>query len=196
MKRVLVAAFLVAGIMVVPVVAGEGHACCKKAEAKNGWCKNCSVGFAFGVPIQMAKLHGALIGIPAGDKCPGCTKAAKDNGTCTHCKVAFAGGHAFKSPYARSIALGEKLDAEKITCKGCAKGADGGTHGWCDDCKVGIVSGYAFKDKADYEKAVGALTVIKNASEAKCEPCAVGMVTDGTCQHCKVSYQNGKVSQT
>ncbi len=194
MRKLMLVAPLALAILAVPAFAG--HECCDKAAASDGWCKNCSVGYAFGVPVQMAKLHGALVGVPVSDKCPGCVKADKTNGKCDHCKVAVTSGKAYRSPYAFAVARGKKLDTNNIKCQGCAKGAKSGEYTWCDGCSVGIVSGYAFDDKGQYEEAVEAIIIIKNASDAKCEVCAVGMVTDGNCENCKVAFKDGKVSKT
>lgn len=178
----------------VPAALAGGE-CCEKAAAKNGWCGGCKVGFYDNVQIKAQELHKALSGteMKADDvKCPGCQEAMKADGTCEHCHVSFVKNTAYKSPVAATVAKGELVDATKIECADCQKAAK--DHGWCDACKAGMVGNYKYSDKKAYEEAVKARIVIVKANEAseKCVPCAVAMVTDGTCDHCKITYKNGK----
>jgi hypothetical protein len=173
-----------------------GGDCCKEAKMANGWCGECDYGFAFGTKITSAKLHKALAGEKVNAdaiECPGCKKAAHDNGTCDHCHVYFNNGVVYHSQVSQILAKGVATDMAKTTCEGCTMAAK--TNGWCDDCNVGIVSGYAYKDKKDFKAAGHAHKVLMAATEAsaKCEACAVAMVTDGTCESCKVSFKHGQM---
>jgi hypothetical protein len=84
------------------------------------------------------------------------------------------------------------VDVAKIECPGCQKAAK--DHGWCDHCKAGLVGNHKYTDKKVYEEAAAAKVVLVKATEAskKCVPCAVAMVTDGTCAECKITYKDGK----
>ena len=182
---------LAAAWVSAPALAGPP--CCDQAKAKDGWYTGHEMGFAYGVPLKGKALYEALTAKPAGElKCEGCKKAAETNGWCSHCKVAVAHGKLYRSPYAHAIALGNKLDPTGIKCPQCAKTAKAGEHGWCEGCQAGLVAGYGFKSKEDYDRAVKAFQIIKTAAASKCEACAVGMVTDGKCDHCKVTFKDGK----
>ena len=51
-----------------------------------------------------------------------------------------------------------------------------------------------FKDKDAYNEGIKARETVRLAAKTakKCEPCAVAMVTDGSCAMCKVSFKDGK----
>lgn len=190
MKRIatlLLAMCVIAGFTAAAIAGGE---CCEKPKADNGWCKSCSVGYFDGVTMTSKKLHDTLAGTKVeADKlqCQGCVTAVKSDGTC--CKHFYAGGYSYQSPYAAAIAKGKHVTGD-MKCESCAKAAK--TNGWCDTCNVGLAGNYAFKDKKDHEKAVAALTTIQSAAKAKCEPCAVAMVSDAKCEPCGKSFKDGK----
>lgn len=184
-----------------------GGECCDKAKAADGWCGACKVGYFAGVSIKNHALHNALAGTEvtkeaiADAKCAGCKEAYAKNGACPECKVTYANGRMYHSAAAAKLAMGSPIDA-KALCKECqehaakagkeemAKGA-----GWCDGCKAGFVHGRMYKDKAAYEQANNAYTLVTKAASTTCEGCAVAMVTDGTCKECKVSYKGGVAQQ-
>ena len=179
-------------------IAATAHAACacKTAQVDNGWCADCKVGYVAGLKIQSKKLYGALAGQPVADpatvKCPLCKVAFEKDGTCAHCKVGFVDKTRYGSPVAYRLAQGKAMDSAKIKCSGCR--AHAAQHGWCGGCKAGLVGNRAFKDKDTYSEAVKAGETLRTAAKVaqKCEPCAVAMVTDGTCSKCKVSFKDGK----
>ena len=85
-----------------------------------------------------------------------------------------------------------KMKKAHVGCKGCSAAMQ--SAGWCSDCSVGFVGSYAYKDKLHYKQAKAAsLTVMRaKALAEKCEACAVGMLTDGSCSSCKLTFKNGK----
>lgn len=170
---------------------------CTKAKLENGWCDKCKMGFFAGIEMTSKKLFEALEGKPVANaselKCPGCKAAYEKNGTCEHCKVQFADHCRYASPAACCLAHGKLKNPAEMKCETCKSYI--GEHGWCEQCKQGIVGNYAFTDKEEYNKAAAAQELIRKAVQAvkKCEGCAVAMVTDGTCECCKVSYKDGKL---
>ena len=165
--------------------------CCDKSKLSDGGC--CGVNYFDGVSFKSAKLHKALTGktVKASYlKCEGCKKALKSDGECC---ASFAGGKSYKSKVAYTLAKGKAVDTSKIECKGCQKAAKK-DNGWCDGCKVGLVGNKKYTDKKVYEAASEARVILAKAvkTSKKCEDCAVAMVTDGTCEGCKVSFKDGK----
>lgn len=181
-----------------PVMAGDCKSCTKVAKHGRGFCYGCEKGKAFGVDLASKGLYDALVGQPINRerlKCPGCKDAAKTEGRCSHCKVTAANGKFYHSPVASVLAKGTPVSAEKAAaCSGCktAHGEDG----FCKECGAGFVGERMFKGEENYKAALVAhKTLTKAASTAKkCEACAVAMVTDGTCEHCKVSFKDGKAT--
>lgn len=200
---------VVAGLMAfsAPAWAGDGYgkklkgdhskcACSGNTARTVSWCGPCKSGVAFGQTIKSEKLVAALAGHEVkadGMKCSGCKAALKTSGKCEHCKVGFRNGMSFHSPVSLALAKGELVDAEKIECPRCKTIAKEGK-GECTNCKVGVVAGMMFKDKEDFVWAKKAGTILASAIKAyeKCEGCAVAMVSDGACEHCKVSFKGGE----
>ena len=197
MTKLLYAPFIVAVVLATSVNAMAECPTCAKDKLENGWCDHCKVGFFDGIAMKSKKLFDALNGKPVANadeiKCPGCKAAYEENGTCEHCKVEFANHRMYKSECAYRLALGTQKNPANMKCSECKSYI--GEHGWCDQCKQGIVGMCAFHDKEAYNKAVEARELIQCAAKAaeKCEGCAVAMVTDGTCDHCKVSFKDGKM---
>lgn len=188
-------------LVVTASAALAGDCACKADKAHDGWCKECKVGYVDGVKITSKKLYAALQGkaVDADHiKCPGCKAALAKNGTCGHCHIEFAANHAYASPVAYHLAMGKLMTScsADMKCEGCKKAADGEC-GWCDHCKAGIVGNRIFTDKTEYEQAVAAHALLVKASETAkhCEGCGVAMVTNGTCEACKVTYKDGKVAK-
>ncbi len=170
------------------------YKCCTKSKLTDAAC--CGNSYFDGVSFKSAKLHKALTGktVKASYiKCGSCKEALKSDGTCDHCKVNFTGGKSYSSKVAYTLAKGKAIDTSKIECKSCAKAAKKDS-GWCDGCKVGLVGNKLYKNAKDYKAATKARMVLAKAVETskKCETCAVAMVTDGTCDACKVSFKDGK----
>jgi len=188
---------LYAAVALVWLAAQASADCtCNTAKVKGGWCGDCKVGYVDGVKLKSRTLFEATEGKavdPTALKCGECKEAVKTDGHCKECHVGYAGKRAFKSWVAHFLARGEPVDPEKVTCAACKKNTAGA--GWCETCKAGAVGPAVFKDKKVYEEAAKAREVLLAAAEAKCEQCAVAMVTDGTCEACKIEYEHGKKKQ-
>ena len=188
-------ALAVAGL-VSPAMAGDCPVCKKVADEGEGFCSDCGKGLAYGVKMASKTLYDALVGVNIKqDKmtCPGCQAAAKKNGWCDHCNVGLAGGKAYKAPVAYYLAKGKPTTAEKAAHCGDCKVAFA-KNSFCTGCNAGYVAGRVFKDRPNYDTALNAHKTLRKAAETatKCEQCAVAMVTDGTCEHCNVSFKNGE----
>lgn len=170
--------------------------CAEIKKAGCGWCDACHSGMSCGKELKSETVYKTVAGVdaPKDMKCKGCAKAAKESGTCEHCHVSFAAGRMYTSPAAYTVASGAKVDAKDVKCADCRKMIESHTDGFCDKCGAGLVHGMVFKGKAAYEKAVQAMDLLAQAvaASAKCEGCAMGMLTDGKCDKCKVSFKNGK----
>ena len=195
LRKMLAAVTLVALVGAgAPAIAGGCKGCDKIAAGADGFC--CGHGRAFGVKLTSKKLYEALSGVAykEGDiKCPGCKEAAKHGGKCKHCKVAATHGKFYKSAVAYMLAKGDPISEEKAShCPGCKKAY--ASNGFCTGCNVGFVAGRMYKDKDDYEAALDAHKTLEKAAQAAshCEGCGIAMVLDGECEHCKVSFKNGK----
>ena len=181
-----------------PVMAGDCVGCSKVAKHGRGFCNACEKGKAFGVDLTSKGLYDALAGSAINKdklKCPGCKEAAKTNGTCAHCKVTAANGKFYHSPVASVLARGTRVSAEKAaSCSGCKTAHS--EDGFCTGCSAGFVGGRMFKGEENYKAAIAAYNTLTKAASAvkKCEACAIAMVTDGTCEKCKVSFKAGKAT--
>lgn len=176
------------------VYAGDCKGCAKVVKTGEGFC--CGHGKAFGVELTSKKLYKSLAGVElAADdiKCGGCKKAMKADGRCDHCNVAMAHGHAYHSPVAYALARGKVMsNTNAAHCAGCKTAL--ASNGSCTACKVGFVAGRMFADGSLLDAAKDAYATLVKAAEVagKCEACAVAMVTDGECSHCKVKFKDGK----
>lgn len=179
-----------------PALAGC-KGCDKVAKSGEGFC--CGKGKIYGVELTSKKLFKALEGHSINKsemKCAGCKKAAETNGKCEHCNVSITNGKAFHSNVSYVLAKGIPVSAEKAAaCGGCKTAHK--DNGFCTGCSVGFVAGRLFADKDSYNAAKAALTTLVKAATAstKCAACAVAMVTDGECEHCKVSFKDGKKTE-
>lgn len=208
MRKLVVGLALVAVVVVVaPGFAGDDYgkkltgdktkcSCPSNTARTIAWCKPCMGGVAFGHSVKSKKLIAALAGHEVKEdsiKCGGCKTAFKNNSKCLHCNVGFRHGMEFHSPVSLALAKGELIDIEKIGCPRCKSIAEDGK-GECSGCKVGVVAGLLFKDMYDYKTAKMADTTLAKAikSSSKCEGCAIAMVSDGTCEQCKVSFKGGE----
>lgn len=174
--------------------AVAGDECCEKAKAANGWCAGCKHGYVNAVELKSQKLYDALKSQPAPTdmKCEGCSRALASDGVCEQCKVAFARRMMYRSMVAYNLNRGEHINPADLKCPNAMKLAE--NHGWCPGCKAGYVGCEKYTDKAAYEAAAKSREILLASAKAadKCEGCAVAMVTDGTCDACKVSFKDGK----
>ncbi len=176
--------------------SAEAGDCCMKAKAENGAC--CGTAYFAGQQIKSAKLHKALAGKKVEGKkieCGGCEKALAKNSSCHGCKVHFAKGKAYRSPVAQALALGHAIPADHMKCGGCKEAAK--SNGKCEGCKVQFVGNLAFKSEKHHAHALKAAEMLEMAikASANCEDCAVGIVTNGKCDGCKVAFKNGKMTK-
>lgn len=209
MRKLGIALGLLAGVAFVSAgMAGDGYGDKKKGDANHkcscssntartvAWCTPCGGGVAFGHHTKSEKLVAALAGHKANDggmNCTGCKTALENSTECAHCKVGFRHGLAYRSPVSMKLAKGEIVDMNTIQCPRCKTMAEQGK-GECTACKVGMVVGLLFKAKEDFKSAKKANTILAKAvkTASKCEGCAVAMVSDGSCEGCKISFNEGK----
>ncbi len=206
MRKMGLALGLLAGVAFVSAgMAGDGYgdkkkeskcACSSNTARTVAWCVPCDGGSAFGHQTESEKLVAALAGHQTkedGIKCGGCKTAFKNSADCAHCKVGFRHGFAFHSPVSLALAKGDIVDLSALQCPRCQTIAKKGV-GECTGCKVGVVASLMFKDKGDFKSAKKADMILTRAvrTAAKCEGCAVAMVSDGTCEGCKVSFKDGR----
>lgn len=209
MKTLILA---LAGLVLVPAALAQ-QCICKPNAIDQAWCSSCKDAVLCGVKITNEKLFNALQGkeVKAEEiakTCKSCATALKDNGFCSACKVWFQGDKMYTSPVAARLAAGETLTEEKIAkcpCAECKKAIEGADKSkwsafahYCEPCKGGVVAGHCFKGKDIYDNAAKAIAILVKANDAcaKCEGCALAMVSDGTCDHCKVSFKDGKMVAT
>ncbi len=183
--------------LALPALAETCPGCSNVADKGEGWC--CGKGMAYGVKIPNRALYDTVIGkeVKADQiKCPGCKTAAESDGVCTHCNVGVANGKAFPSMVAYRLAKGKPLTADQAGhCAKCKVAWEG--NGRCETCNAGFVGQRVYKDQQDYEEALAAHKTLTKAAKVatKCPGCALGMVTDGTCKACKVSFKDGKADR-
>ena len=172
----------------------QSKKCCTESKLTDAAC--CGNSYFDGVSFKSVKLHKALTGktVKASSiKCDSCKKALKGDGTCDNCKLNFADGKSYASKVAYTLSKGKAVDTSTIECEGCPN-AYKNDQGRCESCDLGWVGNKVFKDKKSYKAATEARVILAKAVETskKCEACAVAMVTDGTCDSCKVSFKDGK----
>jgi len=200
MRRMKMMALMLSAVcmLTVPAMAGETCGCKKIHKTGNGWCAPCGGGEAFGVAIKSEKLHKALQGQKIKDKskikCDGCKKAAAGGSDCGHCRVAFNDGKVYHSPVAHILSKGAKVDVKAVKCGGCKESLKSGKPKFCSACDGGIVGGLVYKTEALYKQAKKAMKILTRAAKvsAKCEGCAVAMISDGKCEHCNAKFAGGK----
>lgn len=169
---------------------------CEKV-VKKGEGFHCGKGKVFGVRLTSEKLYKALEGHKADSEkiqCPGCKKAFKTDGKCEHCKLAAANGQMYRSWVSHTLAKGTPIEAKKAAvCGGCKTAHK--ENGRCEHCNVGFVAGRMFKDTEVYKHALVAFKTLNKATQTaeKCDVCAVAMVTNASCDKCKVEFKDGKL---
>lgn len=127
--------------------------------------------------------------------CPTCKQAIAEDGFCTKCRIGFLHKQAYFSRLTYELAHGEPVDVDKLTCPICKENSK--HYGWCDKCKVGMVGNVKLKDRKNYDAALRPFDVmlIANEAGARCEMCALAIVTDTHCFVCKIDYKDGKPVQ-
>lgn len=197
--RTLMAALLQI-MLAVAVTEASGQCTCETANAINGWCDACNVGYVAGIRIESKLLyeeldaHGHDID-PDKIECPSCRKALATDGYCDRCHIGFVHGQAYLSRLAYNLALGERVEVDTLTCDTCQKNAE--KYGWCDRCHVGMVGNVRIRDREQYARAVVAYHTVLAAIEMlpKCWICAAAIISDGYCVKCKIHYRDGKPVQ-
>ena len=195
MRRAIFVTPLVLGFVAAAATPSYADCTCSVAKVKNGWCKDCKVGYFATVKLKSKELFKAVDGHDVDAdaiKCGLCKKAFESDGYCPDCKLGFVGKKKYHSTFAYHLAGGKVKDASGIKCSTCKKNAE--SHGWCDACGIGMAGHLAYKDKKMYKLAETALDIVTSAAKAatKCVPCAVAMVTNGTCDACDVAYKDGE----
>ena len=192
-KAGMLACVLAIAGLAAPALAAGCPGCDKVSKTGQGFC--CGKGETLGVKLTSQKLYDSLEGKKveqAAIKCGGCKKAAAKGGSCDYCKAYFHDGKMYKSKVAVALAKGKPVSAEKAAqCAGCKTAHQQSTK--CTGCSVGFVAGRMYKGD-DYKAALAANKVLAKAvtTSKKCEACAVAMVTDGECAHCKVNFKGGE----
>ncbi len=167
---------------------------CAAAEAADGWCAKCKVGYYATQRIPSAKmftmldLRGHEVDA-AKTTCTECRGAIQAGGFCDACKMGYVDGRGYFARVCYHLAKGRMLDAAPARAPCCP--VDGG---WCDTCKRGTVGNREFRDQRDLTDARRFVDVLKSAVRAlrRCESCAMAMVADAHCLVCRVAYKDGE----
>lgn len=170
---------------------------CDSAKNKGGWCHVCKIGHVAGVRISSYDFFEALDAHghdfnPASIKCESCRKVLDAGGYCEKCRMGFVGTLAYLSPLTYYIAQGTYRGTDALSCTTCKTNADRG--GWCDSCKVGMIGNVAVQDKAEFDRALVAYRIFRDAVNMleQCEFCAIAMIADGKCPTHKLTYREGR----
>jgi hypothetical protein len=169
---------------------GEDSACvCTLAQARNGWCAACQVGYVASVAITSADLFDAIDAhghdfIPASIECQQCQSAIASDGHCESCRLGFYRGQLYCSKLSYTLARGRLVAARDLSCSTCS--AMFGRSGWCDSCGVGVVGNTVFGNPEHHEKAAAEFATLQTAIAklSACEACAIVMFTGGECPVC------------
>lgn len=172
---------------------------CGRARLQNQWCDVCKVGYVAGVPIKSKLLfecmdaHGHELQHDA-IKCVECQAAMKVDGFCNHCKTGWVKGLAYFSKLTYVLGKGHVLGTDSITCTVCRENSK--RHGWCDACKLGMLGNTAVSDRKLFDEGSHAYDIMLQAVEAsaRCDGCAMAIVTDTPCHLCKLTYRDGKAT--
>jgi len=181
---------------VAPALAPDA-ACCKAARMADGWCDRHEIGFVASIPIRSRLLyetldaHGHVID-PNALACDVCRQAFRTEGYCERDRIGFVTSLAYFSRLTYELARGEKKLPETIACPVCRRNAQ--SHGWCEESRVGMIGAVQAKDRDGYEKAAAAVEILIAANEiaARCEECAMAMVTDSLCPRHRIRYRDGQ----
>lgn len=167
---------------------------CETVIATDGFCEKCHAAYYATLRItskplyETLDMHGHDV-FADRTRCPACRSLIATGGFCDACHMGFLDGKGYFSRLCYQMAKGRLLDAASDR-RPCCEAAGG----WCDACHRGIVGNRVFDNRADYD-AVRACFIVFQSAVAKskeCEWCAVAMIADGRCQHCKIEYAQGK----
>ncbi|HET9481416.1 MAG TPA: hypothetical protein VFP98_06660 [Candidatus Polarisedimenticolia bacterium] len=180
-----------------PVQAGQAACTCEAARLDTGWCERHGVGYVASIPIRSRLLyetldaHGHTLD-PDAFTCEICRVAIRTDGFCEKDRIGFVRTQAYFSRLTYELARGERLPPGTIDCPACRKNAE--SLGWCERCRVGMIGSVHAKDRLAYDKASAAVVILVAANEtaARCEECAVAMITDSLCARHRISYREGK----
>jgi hypothetical protein len=122
--------------------------------------------------------------------CPVCQRANQTNGFCAEHKMGFVNKRAYFSVVTHHLAKGTVRQAAQLSCPLCRKNTR--AHGWCDTHQVGMIGMVALTDRQEYDEAVQAAEVLREASRiaARCDRCAVALITGTECPY--IVYKDGK----
>lgn len=169
---------------------------CAAARLADGWCDVHQVGYVAMVRIPSRLVHDALDAhghlLDLGTfTCPACRKAIDLDGFCDEHRTGFVRGEAYFSRLTYEMARGERVDPKRIECPVCRRNVD--QPGWCPKDGRGMIGNVAIGDRAAYNRAAASVAVVRAAAAmaARCEGCAVAMVTDTECWRCRITYRNG-----
>ena len=174
-----------------------GTCSCAHALEHGGWCDVHEVGFVGAVEVtshflfEALDAHGHAVD-PSTFDCPSCRKAIETNGFCPEHRIGFLEQQAYFSRLTYELARGKRVAAGEVACPVCRKHM--ASRGWCPACGIGRVGPVALGDRSTFDAVDRALGLVEAANRvaARCEHCAVAMVTDTTCPVCGIRYEDGK----
>ena len=174
-----------------------GRCSCAQALENGGWCDVHEIGFIGSVEVDSRLLfdaldaHGHTVD-PATFDCPSCREAIATAGFCATHRIGFFEGKAYFSRLSYSLARGRRLVPAAVECPTCRRHM--AARGWCATCGVGMVGNVAIHDRRDFDEVDRALSIVESANRvaARCEHCAMAMVTDTQCPVCGIRYEGGK----
>ena len=170
---------------------------CATALVTNGWCERHEVGYVAGVVIKSKMLyetldaHGHVLDLTT-FVCPMCRKAIETDGFCEDHKIGFVAKQAYFSRLTYELARGKPVDPAMIPCAACRSNTK--SHGWCEKHKVGMAGRVAITDHDAYLRTLKAIGILEIANKmaARCEGCAVAIVTNSFCPNHRIRYRDGK----
>lgn len=190
-------AILVAALGFSILTYAAAPACtCATARLTDGWCDLHRVGYVAMVRIPSRLVydaldaHGHLLDLNT-FTCPTCREAIDLDGFCEEHRTGFVDGQVYFSRLTYEMARGLRVDPARIECPVCRRNAD--SLGWCAKDGRGMIGNVAIRDRAAYDRAAAAVAVVRAAVDtlARCEGCALAMVTDTECWRCRITYRNG-----
>ncbi|MCA9256510.1 MAG: hypothetical protein KDA33_12770 [Phycisphaerales bacterium] len=177
---------------------GVGCATCAQARKVHGWCDACAVGYVAGLPIKSRLLydtmdaHGHQLQVDR-MPCEGCRRLAKTGGFCDANHIGWRNGEAYFSRLTYELSGAYYMAPSQIACRTCRDNADGA--GWCDACGYGMIGRFAIASRADFDAGRRGFERLQKAIElsARCDYCAMAMVTDTDCFRCKTVFKDGEL---
>jgi len=169
---------------------------CAEARLTDGWCGAHLVGYVAMVRIPSRLVYDALDAhghdLDLGTfTCPACRKAIEMDGYCDEHRTGFVRRQAYFSRLTYEMARGARVDPARLDCAACRRYA--ASLGWCARDGRGMIGVVAIRDRAAYDRAAASVAVVRAAAGtvARCEGCAVAMVTDTECWRCRITYRDG-----